>query len=92
MRVETLLGVALVVVSIGNYILYTGLQSKIAKLKNDIEMIDTIGTSLMKELGEIITKCDELERRCSYLEADAKRLYFELMEEDSRWKINKKNY
>ena len=92
MRIEIILGVLVGFVGIGIYELYNKRNKQIKKLKNDIETIDTVGMALMKELGEAITKCDELERRCRYLEADAKRLHFELTKEDSKWKINKENY
>lgn len=36
MRIETILGLTLVVVSIGNYILYTGLRNKITLLEEII--------------------------------------------------------
>ena len=71
MRIEIILGVALVVISIGNYILYTGLRNKITLLENSLVCSNKELLLYQKRLNETAVKCAKLENEVKKLKSES---------------------
>lgn len=71
MNIETILGVALVVISIGNYILYTGLRNKITLLEEIVTSNDKERDLWVKLMGRQTNRLKKLEDKCKYSEKQA---------------------
>lgn len=69
MRAEIILGIILVIISIGNYILYTELQNKITKLENSLLCSEASAILYENRLNETAVKCAKLENEVKKLKA-----------------------
>ena len=71
MRVETILGIMLVIISIGNYILYTELQNKITKLENSLVCSEASAILYENRLNKTAVKCVKLENEVKKLKSES---------------------
>lgn len=67
-NIEIILGVALVVISIGNYILYTGLRNKITLLEEIVTSNDKERDLWVKIMDKQTDRLKKLENKCKYSE------------------------